>query len=93
MLLIAIIKMLALGRHLFNNSLAYYDSKEGIMPTITIRLTNLPSCCRHCLEKCPECVLRAELWRQAQWQLSRAVPQDLPRYLVEHHMEQHALMR
>lgn len=57
------------------------------MPTITIRLNNLPECCRQCLEKCPECVLRAELWRQATWQLSHAVPQESPRYLVEYQME------
>jgi len=57
------------------------------MPTITIRLDNLPACCRKCLEKCPECVLRAELWRQATWQLSHAVPQTSPRYLVEYQME------
>lgn len=57
------------------------------MPTITIRLTNLPECCRQCLEKCPECVLRAELWRQATWQLSHTVPQKLPRFLVEYRME------
>jgi hypothetical protein len=57
------------------------------MPTITIRLTNLPKCCRQCLEKCPECVLRAELWRQATWQLSQTVPQNSPRFLVEYQME------
>jgi hypothetical protein len=57
------------------------------MPTITIRLNNLPGCCRQCLEKCPECVLRAELWRQATWQLSHVVPQQMPRYLVEYRME------
>ena len=60
------------------------------MPTITIRLNNLPECCRHCLETCPECVLRAELWRQATWQLAHAVPQASPRYLVEYQMERHA---
>lgn len=48
------------------------------MPTITIRLDNLPACCRRCLEKCPECVLRAELWRQATWQLSRLAPPKSP---------------
>ena len=56
------------------------------MPTITIRLNNLPECCRQCLERCPECVLRAELWRQATWQLSRAIPPS-PRYLVENRLE------
>lgn len=56
------------------------------MPTITIRLNNLPECCRQCLEKCPECVLRAELWRQAKWQLSHAVSQS-PRFQVEYRME------
>lgn len=56
------------------------------MPTITIRLNNLPECCRQCLEKCPECVLRAELWRQAKWQLANAVPQT-PRFQVEYQME------
>jgi hypothetical protein len=56
------------------------------MPTITIRLNNLPECCRECLEKCPECVLRAELWRQATWQLAHAVPQS-PRFQVEYQME------
>jgi hypothetical protein len=57
------------------------------MPTITIRLNNLPACCRQCLEKCPECVLRAELWRQATWQLSHAEPPKSPRFLVEYQME------
>lgn len=57
------------------------------MPTITIRLNNLPACCRQCLEKCPECVLRAELWRQATWQLSHAVPPKSPRSLVEYQLE------
>jgi len=56
------------------------------MPTITIRLNNLPDCCRQCLEKCPECVLRAELWRQATWQLANSVPQK-PRFQVEYQME------
>jgi hypothetical protein len=56
------------------------------MPTITIRLNNLPECCRQCLERCPECVLRAELWRQATWQLSRAIPPS-PRYVVECRLE------
>jgi hypothetical protein len=57
------------------------------MPTITIRLNNLPACCRKCLEKCPECMLRAELWRQATWQLSQAAPQKSPRSLVEYQLE------
>jgi hypothetical protein len=57
------------------------------MPTITIRLNNLPACCRQCLEKCPECMLRAELWRQATWQLSQEVPQKSPRFQVEYQME------
>lgn len=56
------------------------------MPTITIRLNNLPECCRQCLEKCPECVLRAELWRQAKWQLANAVTPK-PRFQVEYQME------
>ena len=61
------------------------------MPTITIRLNNLPACCRQCLEMCPECVLRAELWRQAKWQLSQAVPQKTPRFLAEYQTERPAL--
>jgi epoxyqueuosine reductase QueG len=61
-----------------------------MMPTITIRLNNLPECCRRCLERCPECVLRAELWRQATWQLSRAIPPS-PRYLVENRLESQSL--
>jgi hypothetical protein len=60
------------------------------MPTITIRLNNLPECCRQCLEKCPECVLRAELWRQATWQLAHAVSQA-PRYQVEYWLERRSL--
>lgn len=57
------------------------------MPTITIRLNNLPACCRKCLEKCPECMLRAEFWRQATWQLSQTAPQKSPRSLVECQLE------
>jgi hypothetical protein len=60
------------------------------MPTINIRLNLLPECCRQCLERCPECMLRAELWRQATWQLTHAVPQGSPRYRVEYQMESHA---
>ena len=60
------------------------------MPTITIRLDNLPACCRKCLEKCPECMLRAELWRQATWQLSQEAPQKSPRFQVEYQMENHS---
>jgi hypothetical protein len=56
------------------------------MPTITIRLNLLPECCRQCLERCPECMLRAELWRQATWQLSHVIPQSA-RYLVEYQTE------
>jgi hypothetical protein len=50
----------------------------GIMPTITIRLNNMPECCRKCIEKYPECVLRAELWRQARWQMSHTVTKKAP---------------
>jgi len=61
------------------------------MPTITIRLNNLPACCRQCLERCPECVLRAELWRQAKWQLSQAAAPKSPRNLVEYQMESQSI--
>lgn len=57
------------------------------MPTINIRFSNLPACCRDCLEKCPECVLRAELWRQARWQLSHGVLQNSPQYPVPYKKE------
>ncbi len=56
------------------------------MPTVTIRLNNLPECCRQCLERCPEFVLRAELWRQTTWQLSHYATQPA-RYLAEYQME------